>query len=82
MLPGLKSRILPKYIRKIIHINGKHGKRLMNHELYTHLRQQLFVDLVCDVIRDADDAEIVLVRGGPMRRALQKQSRMQADCPA
>jgi hypothetical protein len=73
MLPGLKSRVLPEYIRKTIHINGKHGKRLMNDEPCTHLSQQLFIDLMYDLICEAANADVVLVHGGPIRRALKER---------
>jgi len=62
-----------------MHINGKDGKRLSNNELYDHLPQQLFVDLMYDLICEADNAEVALVHGRSSRRALKKRLGVKAD---
>jgi hypothetical protein len=45
----------------------------MNDEPCTHLSQQLFIDLMYDLICEAANADVVLVHGGPIRRALKER---------
>jgi hypothetical protein len=70
ILPGFKTHELLEYICKIMRINGKHGKRFANGKLYDHLSQEYLVNLIYDLICEADSVEVFLVQSGPMRRAL------------